>query len=106
MSDESVSARARVARAVRPWVVAVPVWIIAGVYLALTFHSATMAARAAEVSTQFPRSLLGMPVLTGFRDGERFGVHLEWGTAALLVAPAVLAALVSLAVVVRQARAR
>jgi hypothetical protein len=59
--------------------------LLASVVTVLTlFFSASEAARHAEGDGEFPRSILGILLFTGFREGDRFGVHASEG---LLVFP-------------------
>jgi hypothetical protein len=90
-----------VLRAVRPALVAIPLYLLAFAYLAWAFVSASGAARAATSDGVFPRTLAGMPVVEGFASAGRFGVHVQWGALALLVVPAVVATVLAVVAVLR-----
>lgn len=90
-------------RGFMPMALAIPLWVLEGVYLAIAFVSASSQAKASATDAIFLKDLLGMPLLEGFRNADRFGVHVKWGTLALLVAPLIIALLLS---VVSAARSR
>jgi len=80
-------------RVIRPLAIALPLWIVGVLYLGVLLVSASAQAKASSGDGSFPRSLLGIPMLEGFRNGSHFGVHLHWGIALVLVLPAVLSVL-------------
>jgi hypothetical protein len=73
-----------------PTVVTVLAWLGAAATGITMLVLAGTAARDATASGVFPQTLLGLPVLEGFRDGERIGVHLAWGAWLLVVVPLVV----------------
>jgi len=75
---------------VRPLAIAVPLWIVGVVYLGAILVSASAQAKASAAPGSFPRALLGIPMLDGFREGSHFGVHLHWGIMLVILVPAVL----------------
>jgi hypothetical protein len=95
------TAQPAVLRAVRPALVAIPLYLLAFAYLAWAFVSASGAARAATSDGVFPRTLAGLPVVEGFASAGRFGVHVQWGALALLVVPAVVATVLAVVAVLR-----
>jgi hypothetical protein len=78
-------------------------WVAAFVVVAAHLVAATNAVKSATGDTEKPYDFIGLPILTGFRNGDRFGVHLEWGTLVLLTAPILLGLLL---VSARLSRAR
>lgn len=82
--------------AISPIKIAVVLWIAALVYLSFGFVSVAIEARAASGELEVPFSLVGIPILVGFRHAGRFGTHLEWGVAFLLIAPFVVGMLLAL----------
>lgn len=88
-------------RAMRPLYLVVPLYLAVIAYVGWAFVSASGEARAATSDTEFPRSLLGMPVLEGFAADGRFGVHIEWGVLVLAVAPAVIGVVMGVVTIVR-----
>ncbi len=80
-----------------PTAVIVLAWLAAAATGITMLVLAGIAARDATASGVFPQTLLGIPVLEGFRDGERIGVHLAWGAWLLVVAPLVVTVLATAA---------
>ena len=78
-------------RLLMPMTIALPLWVLSVVYVGYAFVSASTAARQAAGDATFRRSLLSLPILEGFRNADRFGVHVLWGVPALFVAPLVIA---------------
>ena len=82
--------------AISPVKIAVALWIAALVYLGIGFVTASLQAKSAAGDLEVPFSFLGIPILVGFRHAGRFGTHLEWGVAFLLIAPFVVGMLLAL----------
>lgn len=68
-------------------------WIAAFLVVAVTFVRASNRAKSASVNAEYDYDLIGLPLMTAFRNGDRFGVHLEWGTLVLLIGPVLLGVL-------------
>lgn len=81
--------------------ISVAAWVgcVAGVFA--LFVSASRAARAASADGLFLRSFLDIPVFTGFRVGENFGVHASWGVIVLALVLPLLITLTSSVVSLR-----
>jgi len=95
----------RIARGViRPLAIAVPLWIVGVLYLGVLLVSASAQAKASSGDGSFPRALLGIPMLEGFRNGSHFGVHLHWGIALVVVLPAVLSIIPMTVALMRRSR--
>jgi hypothetical protein len=73
-----------------PAAITVLAWVAAAATGVTLLVLAGMAAREATASGVFPQTLLGIPILEGFRDGERIGVHLAWGSWVLVLVPLVV----------------
>jgi hypothetical protein len=73
-----------------PVVIVVMLWIVSLVILGVTFFSAAMAAKNASGTLDKAYHFLGMPLLVGFRHGDKIGTHLQWGSLVLLVGPLLL----------------
>lgn len=71
---------------------------------AFAFFFASEAARAATGDAVIPVTLFGLPLFDGFRHDGLFGVHPQWGVAAMVVI--VVASLAVLAVLGRRGLAR
>jgi len=69
---------------------AVLLWIAALVTEGVYFVNASQTAKDATSDVENQYDLVGLPLMTGFREGERFGVHIEWGSMVLLLAPILL----------------
>jgi hypothetical protein len=85
MSDNSIKRIRRIF--VVPSVVSVVLWCVSLVYVGVLFVTASLSAKASAHTALFLKTFLGMPVLEGFRNGPRIGVHIEWGIFAFLVIP-------------------
>jgi hypothetical protein len=83
-------------RKVAPAIVIVLVVVAAVVVLGWLFASASLDARDAAHDGVFPRELLGLPILEGFRTDGRFGIHLQPGALVFVIVPVVTAVVVSL----------
>ena len=98
MDDVGTTAADRVKKTVSnsiaPMASAIILWVVGGAFLAAAFVGASSDARESMVSGVFPRSLLGLPLLEGFRDQDHFGVHLKSGVFVILVVPVIVALLV------------
>jgi hypothetical protein len=68
-------------------IITVLVTVAAIAVAAVMFVTASQDALASHGNAVFSRTLLGIPVLDGFREGAHFGVHLHWGTWLFLVVP-------------------
>lgn len=66
--------------------------------VAALFVSASEAARNAESNGEFPRSILGILMFTGFREDGRFGVHAASGLLVFPILVLVVAVLTSIPV--------
>lgn len=80
-----------------PLAVACTLWLAGSVAWAFGFVSASSSAKAAASNTTIAYQILGIPILEGFRNGSRFGVHLQWGTLVLVIGPFVIGLVVVLA---------
>ncbi len=68
-------------------IVTVLVTLLALVSAAVMFVSASQEAAASRADGVFPRGLLGIVFLDGFRAGSHFGVHLYWACWLFLIVP-------------------
>ena len=93
-------------RAIVPAVVIVVVAVVAVALLGWMFVGAGLDARDAAQDGVFPRGILGLPVLEGFRTNGRFGIHVQPGALVFLVVPVVVAIAVSIPGLRRFARGR
>ena len=73
-----------------PVIFVVMLWIASLIILVVTFFSAALAAKNASGTLDKAYHFLGMPLLVGFRHGDKIGTHLQWGSLVLLVAPLLL----------------
>ena len=76
-----------------PTAVTVLAWIAAAALGIVALMLAGTTARDAPASGVFPQTLFGIPIMEGFRDGDRIGVHLAWGSWLLVVVPLVVTGL-------------
>ena len=88
-------------RRLTPVLLFVLLWIVAVGFVGVQFVAASEAARSSDVDMVKSYALFGMPVLEGFRNDGRFGVHMHWGALVLVIAPFLLGILVA---VVRASR--
>jgi len=89
-----------------PTAVTVLAWLAAVATGITMLVLAGIAARDATGSGTFPQTLFGIPVLEGFRNGERIGVHLAWGAWLLVLVPLLVTAVATAAGVRRYIRGR
>ncbi len=87
-----------------PTLVTVLAWVAAAAVGVTMLVLAGLAAREATASGVFPQTLVGIPILEGFRDGDRIGVHLAWGVWVLVLAPLVVTVVATAAGVRRYRR--
>lgn len=73
-----------------PALVSIGAWIAAIATGAVCLVLGGLAARDSGTSGVFPQVVLGIPILEGFRDGDKFGVHLQWGVVLLVLLPLVI----------------
>jgi hypothetical protein len=76
-----------------PTAVTVLAWVAAVAVGVTMLVLAGLAARDATASGVFPQTLFGIPILEGFREGARIGVHLAWGAWLLVLVPLVVTVL-------------
>ncbi len=73
-----------------PIVVAVALWIVGLIVMAVAFVSGANAVRNATADTEVTFQLVFVPILVAFRHAGRIGAHLQWGSLLLLVGPFVI----------------
>lgn len=81
---------------ISPAFVAGALWIAALVYLGVGFATVVGRVRSATGDLEASFSLIGIPLLVGFRHAGRIGTHVQWGVALLLLSPFVVGMLVAL----------
>ncbi|HEU4850308.1 MAG TPA: transcriptional regulator [Terrimesophilobacter sp.] len=87
-------------------IVTIAVFVVSIVLFGFLFVSASTEARASVGDAVFPKELLGLPVMEGFKNAGRFGVHLFPGALLFLVVPAVIGIGCALPGVLRFVKAR
>ncbi|ALS56766.1 hypothetical protein [Rathayibacter toxicus] len=77
-------------------IVSVIFWLVSIASGVVCLVIATGAAKDSAMDATFPHTVLGLPILEGFKADGKFGVHLQWGVIVLLVVPLIMGTLLSM----------